>query len=110
MAIRRTVLAVALALGTVVLGAGSSMSEASAQTCPDYTCNVVPTVPTQVLGEELVRQPSSVTNVVPAAAPAGGTPLPFTGADVVELSGVGLAVIVAGSVLIRTGRARPDRR
>ncbi len=41
----------------------------------------------------------------PAAAASSGT-LPFTGSDVVELGGIGLAAIGVGAVLVRRSRTR----
>jgi hypothetical protein len=81
-----------------------------------------PTVPTDstsaVLGTSTTRAPSTsadptLTVTVKgetftrgAAAPPSSGDLPFTGADVVGLSGAGLAMVVGGGAVYLTGRRR----
>lgn len=50
--------------------------------------------------------PAEITRAVPTVLPArtSRAALPFTGADVVELSLVGIGAVAAGSVLVRRSR------
>ncbi len=82
----------------VALWVGASASAGAAGTVGCYVGCTPPTVAA-----------TSATPPSTASAPvvAGSSSLPFTGADVVELSAVGLGAVVVGGVLARRRRSAP---
>lgn len=84
-------------------------SAADAATCgypavscsqPQLTSNSSSAPGASSTGAEATVSPSSETS-----APSGS--LPFTGADVAELSALGVAALGAGTLLVRRGRRSP---
>ena len=109
---KRILVAMATAgLGVLVLS-GVAGADPTISGCPTSestpSCNVLPT--NDQLGET-VTPPSAGPELAlteqPEATSTGpsGT-LPFTGADVVELSVIGLGAIGAGTIMVRRSRAR----
>lgn len=66
------------------------------------TCSV-----TQTVGATSTTPPTqSPAAVSPATTPASSSSLPFTGADIEQMAGVGVGAVLLGSILIRR-RRRP---
>lgn len=101
----RAVRAAVLGLGMTTMAGVGTVATASADTTtgPDYGA--------VVKGETVSRTPleAPATAAAPAVAVSpeqSSGPLPLTGADVAELSAVGLALVGAGTIMVRRTRRK----
>jgi hypothetical protein len=103
---------VKLGLGVVAVAALSvvpttvASAQVRTQACGTYPALACPTPSVTSVPADGTK-PADGSNPVaaPAAAASSGT-LPFTGSDIVELGGIGLAAIGVGAVLVRRSRTR----
>ena len=84
-------------LATVALAATAVLAPATAAVAAPAACDAYSHKCTTVEGKKIVRHP---------AVEGTGTSLPFTGAEVVLMSVVGLGALGAGTVFVVAGRRR----
>ena len=84
-------------LATLLLTAAAVLAPATAAIAATTTCDAYSHKCTTVEGKKIVRPP---------AVEGTGTKLPFTGAEVVGMSIVGLGALGAGTAFVVAGRRR----
>jgi LPXTG-motif cell wall-anchored protein len=100
----RAVRAACLGLGISVVAGMGAVATASADTTsgPDYGAVVKGETVSQA---PLAAAPTGVAAVQVSPEQSSG-PLPLTGSDVAELSGFGLALVGAGTIMVRRTRRK----
>src|SRR5687767_6246878 len=102
-------LGIALSTGTAAAQVGGcNFSDTSCgEVAPTSDANPTTTIPNETKGE--VETNPAIAEEQPSLAftePASEPTLPFTGADVVSLVGIGLAAVGVGTIMVARTRAR----